>query len=90
VLSCCQTGVGTHAIGEGVIALHRGFLYSGAKNVIYTLFKVYDLSSSQLTTALFREILNKHTYAVALQKAKLSLIKANKAPAHWAGFVLMG
>jgi CHAT domain-containing protein len=90
VLSCCQTGVGTHAIGEGVIALHRGFLYSGAKNVIYTLFKVYDLSSSQLTTALFREILNKHTYAEALQKAKLSLIKANKAPAHWAGFVLMG
>lgn len=90
VLSCCETGIGAYAIGEGVMALHRGFLYSGAKNVIYTLFKVYDQSSSQLTTCLFEQILKGNNYAAALHQAKLAFLHTNKAPAHWAGFVLMG
>ncbi|MBK9460655.1 MAG: CHAT domain-containing protein [Sphingobacteriales bacterium] len=38
VLSCCESGIGQMIRGEGMMAINRGFLYAGAKNIIYTLF----------------------------------------------------
>ncbi|MEZ4883872.1 MAG: CHAT domain-containing tetratricopeptide repeat protein [Chitinophagales bacterium] len=90
VLSCCETGVGKLAKGEGVMALNRGFFYAGAKNVIYTLFKVYDQASCQLTKHLFQHILEEKPYAFSLKEAKRQLILQGKAPIHWAGYLLIG
>ncbi|MFK7905488.1 MAG: CHAT domain-containing protein, partial [Chitinophagales bacterium] len=90
VLSCCETGLGKLAIGEGVMALNRGFFYAGAKNVIYTLFKVYDKASCQLTQHLFQHILEQKRYPSALKEAKRQLILEGKAPIHWAGYLLIG
>ncbi len=97
VLSCCETGVGKLAKGEGVMALNRGFFYAGAKNVIYTLFKVYDQASCQLTKHLFQYILEslprslgEKNYSSALKEAKRKLILEGKAPIHWAGYLLIG
>ena len=91
VLSACESGIGKLAKGEGIMAVNRGFLYSGANNVIFTLFKVYDAQSSQLTQALFRYILEGKKYAQALRLAKLELIQQSDAdPKAWAGFVMIG
>lgn len=91
VLSCCESGIGKLAKGEGMIAMNRGFLSAGAANVIYTLFKVYDKASCELTQSLFRHILEGKTYAQALKAAKLQLIRSGKAtPRLWAGYVLIG
>ncbi|MFK7907391.1 MAG: CHAT domain-containing protein, partial [Chitinophagales bacterium] len=40
-LSCCETGVGKIAEGEGVLSLNRGLIYSGVANIVFTLFKIY-------------------------------------------------
>ncbi len=91
VLSCCETGIGHLAKGEGVLAMNRGFLAAGAKNVIYTLFKVYDAASCKLTTKLFRHILAGKSYAVALRLAKLEMLEGKTAlPKFWAGYVMIG
>lgn len=92
VLSCCETGIGRVVKGEGVMAMNRGFLYAGAENVIYTLFKVYDKHSAELTQSFFKVVLTKKlSYAEALREAKLSMIKREEyKPVHWAGFVLIG
>lgn len=90
VLSCCETGLGKSHNGEGIMALNRGFLYAGASNVIYTLFKVYDRESSELTTELFRALLSDEEPIIALRKAKLHLIKRGLMPNKWAGYVLVG
>lgn len=90
VLSCCETGLGKWAKGEGTIAMNRGFLYAGANHVIYTLFKVYDKASSQLTQSLYENILEGKTYSQALRIAKLQLIQNRMAPKAWAGYVLLG
>ncbi len=91
VLSCCESGIGKLAKGEGMIAINRGFLSAGAKNVIYTLFKVYDKASCELTQALFQHILEGKNYRQALKTAKLQLIRSGKAtPRLWAGYVLIG
>jgi len=91
ILSACETGRGKFLQGEGVMALNRGFLYSGASNVIYTLYKIPDQSSSQLMQYFFKLIVEEeYSYTEALQKAKLQFIEAGKSPCHWASFALIG
>ncbi len=91
VLSSCESGIGEVLKGEGIIALNRGFLYAGASNVIYSLFKVPQDSTSELVQALFHHILyGKCTYAQALRLAKLQLIEAGGELRDWAGFALLG
>ncbi len=90
VLSCCETGIGQQFKGEGMMGINRGFLYSGAKNIVYTLFKVYDKVSGELTTQLFHHILAGHSYVKALRLAKLDLLKREDIdPRCWAGYVLL-
>ncbi|MGB0930363.1 MAG: CHAT domain-containing protein [Chitinophagales bacterium] len=92
VLSSCESGIGELHKGEGMMAVNRGFLASGAKNVVSTLFKVNDRASSELTQLLFANILKGENYSIALQKAKLELLKKRKdvSPKMWSGFVLFG
>lgn len=90
VLSCCETGLGKVSKGEGTMALNRGFLYSGAKNVVYTLFKVYDKQSCELTTELFKQLIAQQPSIEALHQAKLNLIARGLMPNKWAGYVLVG
>ncbi|MFK7905422.1 MAG: CHAT domain-containing protein [Chitinophagales bacterium] len=91
VLSSCESGIGELHKGEGMMAVNRGFLASGAKNVVSTLFKVNDLASSELTQLLFAHILKGESYSTALQKAKLALLKREgMSPKSWSGFVLFG
>ncbi len=91
VLSSCESGIGKLAKGEGMMAMNRSFLYAGAKNVIYTLFKVLDKPSSELCETLFEGILEGKSYGEALRQAKLALIQREDVdPKSWAGFVLLG
>lgn len=90
VLSCCESGIGNHNKGDGMNSMNRGFLYAGAKNVIYTLFKVLDEPSSLFTQALFRHILSQKSYIEAIAAAKTELIEQEFPPLYWSGFVLMG
>ena len=92
VLSACQTGAGQILKGEGLIALTRGFLYSGARNIVASLWKVYDEHTSRLMVEFYREISAGKSYSAALRAAKLKMIAnpETAAPQSWAGFVLMG
>ncbi len=91
VLSCCDTGVGKMAWGEGMMAINRGFLYAGAQNVVFTLFKIPDQQSNLLVQALFKYLLSGQAYASALKNAKQEILtQPNIRPIHWAGFVLLG
>lgn len=91
VLSCCETGIGKLAKGEGMIALNRGFLYAGAKQVVYTLFKIPDAASANLMRIFYEQILKGVSHAAALRLAKIALIQAEEArPVKWAGFLLLG
>lgn len=90
VLSCCDSGLGRFAPGEGMIALNRGFLYAGAHNVIYTLFKVDDERSYKLVQELYVHILAGKTYSQALLAAKKAVLPILGAPFFWSGYVLIG
>jgi CHAT domain-containing protein len=92
VLSSCESGVGKLVEGEGMMALNRGFFYSGTRNIIFSLWKVEDRSTSRLMIAFYKNVLAGKPFYRALQKAKLELI-ANPYtafPKYWSGFVLVG
>ncbi|MGB0930046.1 MAG: CHAT domain-containing protein [Chitinophagales bacterium] len=91
VLSSCESGVGKLQQGEGMMALHRAFLYAGASNIVYSLFKVPQDSTSKLVQAFFGHVLEGDVYSTALHKAKLGLIEDESIePIDWAGFALIG
>lgn len=92
VLSACESGLGKIKKGEGVISLSRGLLYSGANNLLISLWKVPDKSTYELMTNFYTNVLTEPDYSIALRKAKLKMIsnKSTAFPSNWAGFVLIG
>jgi CHAT domain-containing protein len=92
VLSACETGFGAMKRGEGIMAMTRGFIYSGASNIVYTLWGVEDKTTSQLMYDFYKNILFGDKYPNALRKAKINLINSpNTAfPRSWAGYFLLG
>jgi len=92
VLSSCESGLGKLIRGEGLMALTRGFLYSGADNIIFSLWKIPDKHTSELMIEFYRQVLSGKNYSKALQQAKLTLIEneSTARPRSWASFVLIG
>ena len=92
VLSCCESGIGPFVNGEGVYAMMRGFLYSGARNVMYSLWQVMDHHTSELMQSFYEGVLKGWRFGQALRMAKLQMLSRERTafPFCWAGFVLVG
>ncbi len=90
-LSCCKSGIGKLAEGEGMLSINRNFLYAGVPNIVFTLFKIYDEKTPMLTQHFYEAILEDgKSYSEALQYAKCQMIKKGIAPKFWSGFLLLG
>lgn len=92
-LSACETGLGKVAKGEGIIGLSRSLKYAGSKNLIVSLWKVADQSTSDLMISFYeKQQAEQLTYARALRDAKLSLLYSSEytEPYYWAPFILIG
>lgn len=92
VLSACNTGLGQHKEGEGVMSLGRAFRHAGSKNVIMSLWQANDESTSEIMTNFYTKIEKGESKAEALRNAKLDYLatNANVFPYYWSTFVLLG
>jgi CHAT domain-containing protein/tetratricopeptide (TPR) repeat protein len=92
VLSACETGLGKISKGEGIIGLTRALIYAGSNNLVVSLWRVGDASTSLLMTDFYRSMLQGNSYAEALSYAKLGMINSAEysSPYYWAPFVLIG
>lgn len=93
VLSSCESGLGKSYKGEGMMSLTRSFLYAGAHNIIYSLWRVNDQYTKDLMVLFYQGALQQqYRFTKALQEAKKQLISQNKNlhPKHWSGFALIG
>ncbi len=89
-LSACETGLGKISKGEGIIGLSRALVYAGAQNIVVSLWRVADTSTSQLMTNFYTTI-SADDYSKALRQSKLDMIKSKYShPFYWAPFVLIG
>jgi CHAT domain-containing protein/Tfp pilus assembly protein PilF len=92
VLSACETGLGTHIRGEGIIGFTRAFLYAGASGLLVSLWRVNDQPTAELMVHFYEQLREEKNYGEALREAKLKLISKPQfaAPKNWAPFVLQG
>jgi hypothetical protein len=96
VLSACETGIGKLEKGEGAMSLSRGFTYAGIPNLVVSLWKVNDKSTSILIGDFSKHLKNTKSISFSLQKAKLDYLKSKKVsmykknPYFWSGFIFIG
>jgi len=91
VLSACETGMGKLVAGEGLMAMTRGFLYSGASNIVFSMWKVQDKETAELMIDFYKEILDGNSYSESLRNAKLRMIENPNTsfPVFWSSFLLI-
>ncbi|MDY7095286.1 MAG: CHAT domain-containing tetratricopeptide repeat protein [Acidobacteriota bacterium] len=92
-LSGCQTALGKHVRGDGLLSLTRGFFYAGASQVLVSLWPVHDEATAELMGEFYRGLLELHEPpSAALRRAQLHLAASEQwsAPFYWSAFVLQG
>jgi CHAT domain-containing protein len=92
-LSACETGAGRLVGQEGIVNLVRAFLFAGSRTVIASLWAADDVSTTSLMKRFYGNLVKGLDRGVALQRAKLELIRQfgdDAVPFYWAGFTLVG
>lgn len=96
VLSACETGIGKLYKSEGAMSVARGFQFAGAQNLLLSLWKVNDYTTSVFMEYFYKNIKNGQSYLEANANAKLDFLKdesisnAKKSPYYWSAFVYYG
>jgi len=93
VLSGCETALGKEVRGEGLVGLTQGFLYSGARQVMASLWRIEDRATAELMSRFYRGLLvDGRPPAAALRQAQLAIRddKRWRSPYYWSGFVVQG
>jgi CHAT domain-containing protein/tetratricopeptide (TPR) repeat protein len=96
VLSACQTGLGAGALadvppGDDWVGLSQAFLFSGAANVLATLWPVQDRATARLMERFYTELAEGKPEAEALAEAQRAALgtRGTEHPFFWAGFALV-
>jgi CHAT domain-containing protein len=96
VLSACETGIGKLYKSEGAMSVARGFQFAGAQNLLFSLWKVNDYTTSVFMGNFYKYIKKNDSYFEANAEAKLDYLKnpnipnTKKSPYYWASFVYYG
>ncbi len=96
ILSACETGTGKLVKGEGLMSLSRAFAYAGCPDIITSLWKAEDRTTSFITQRLHYYLDKRYSKDLALQQAKIDFLKSNeidpryKTPDYWAHLIYIG
>ena len=96
VLSACETGIGKLYNSEGAMSVARGFQFAGAQNLLFSLWKVNDYTTSVFMEKFYKKVKSGNSYFEANHQAKLDFLKssripnAKKSPYYWSAFVYYG
>ncbi len=96
VLSACETGIGKLYKSEGAMSVARGFQLAGAQNLLFSLWKVNDYTTSVFMDSFYQNIKDGQSYLEANATAKRDFLKnpnisnAKKSPYYWSAFVYYG
>lgn len=88
VVNGCQTAMGDTKGSEGVISMARGFLMSGAENVIATLWPVSDRASAEFMHHFYEALATQQNISLALMTARREMRNTPRFshPFYWAAY----
>ncbi len=96
VLSACETGIGKLYKGEGAMSVARGFQFAGARNLLFSLWKVNDFTTSVQMSGFYKNIKNGYSYFESSHNSKTDYLNsekipnAKKSPYYWGAMVYYG
>ncbi|PCJ65169.1 MAG: hypothetical protein COA58_09910 [Bacteroidetes bacterium] len=96
LLTACEVGLGKNYNGEGVTSVAWAFRVAGAQNVVQSMWKLNEQSSSQLMGDFFTNMSQGQNSSKALSNAKKMYLEDNtisarlKHPFYWAGISHFG
>jgi CHAT domain-containing protein/Tfp pilus assembly protein PilF len=94
VLSSCNTGTGLLYSGEGILSLARGFIYSGSRSVVMSMWEIEDKSGTEIVEMFYKNLKKGYSKSVALKKARIAFLEnADQLRSHpyfWATLVVYG
>ncbi|QXP61041.1 CHAT domain-containing protein [Olleya sp. HaHaR_3_96] len=96
VLSACETGIGKLQKGEGSMNMARGFQYAGVENLLFSLWKINDLSTSKLMASFYKNYSKTHSAFIANHLSKIDYLNnpeisnIKKSPYYWSAFTYYG
>ncbi|WP_418264211.1 CHAT domain-containing protein [Flavobacterium faecale] len=96
VLSACETGIGKLYKSEGAMSIARGFQFAGARNLLFSLWKVNDFTTSIFMDYFYQHCKRGDSYREANRNAKLDFLSdktisnEKKSPYYWSAFVYYG
>jgi CHAT domain-containing protein len=89
-LSACRTGMSAVVPGDELLGLARGFLSSGARAVMVSLWAAHDEATAQLMVECYSRMARGASRAAALREAQQAVRKLFPHPYYWAAFALIG
>ncbi len=94
VLSSCNTGTGTLSTGEGILSLARGFLYSGSRSVLMSMWEVEDKSGTDIIDRFYYYLKKGKSKSEALKRTREEYLKKSgqlrSHPYFWSTLVIYG
>ena len=96
VLSACETGIGKLQQGEGAMSIARGFQYAGTKNILFSLWQISDLSTSQIMQSFYKNYSRSSSAFFSNRLSKIEYLRnknipnTKKSPYYWSAFVFYG
>ena len=94
VLSSCFTGTGTLYAGEGVLSLARGFIVSGSKSVVMSLWEIDDMAGASIIKSYYKNLKSGMRKSRALKKARMDYLERADMrlshPYYWSTLVIYG
>jgi CHAT domain-containing protein/tetratricopeptide (TPR) repeat protein len=89
-LSACRTGMSAVVPGDELLGLARGFLSSGARAVMVSLWAAHDEATAQLMVECYSRMALGASRATALREAQQAVRQLFPHPYYWAAFALIG
>lgn len=95
IITSCNSASGKYHNGMGLISLANGFLYSGAKSVVCSLWDIDEKTSATILENAFLEYTS-NTFGDALRRSKIEFLKNSDLhpklhnPYYWGGIILIG
>jgi CHAT domain-containing protein len=93
-LSSCNTGTGLLSSGEGILSLARGFIYSGSRSVVMSMWEIEDKSGTEIVKKFYKNLKMGYSKSKALKKARIAFLKnADQLRSHpyfWSALVIYG
>jgi CHAT domain-containing protein/Tfp pilus assembly protein PilF len=94
VLSSCNTGNGFLSTGEGILSLARGFIYSGSKSVVMSMWEIEDRSGTEIVKMFYSNLKRGYSKSESLRRARISYLKNSDQlrshPYFWSALVVYG